>query len=66
MPFIQVDIRSGLSVEQREALSARIVEVVHEAIGSARAHINVAIRELEPGALVESGEIATTPVAVAG
>ncbi|MFD0441153.1 tautomerase family protein [Streptomyces chartreusis] len=56
MPYIQVDVRSGLSQEQRLALSARIVDVVHDAIGSARAHINVAIRELEPGALVEAGE----------
>jgi len=56
MPFIQVDIRSTLSQEQRLLLSARIVDTVHEAIGSARAHINVAIREIEPGALVEGGE----------
>lgn len=64
MPFIQVDVRSGLTAEQREALSTRIVDVVHEAIGSARAHINVAIRELEPGALVESGEIADRSASV--
>ena len=59
MPFIQVDIRSGLSADQREALAERIVEVVHDAIGSARAHVNVAIREVEPGALVESGQVAS-------
>jgi phenylpyruvate tautomerase PptA (4-oxalocrotonate tautomerase family) len=57
MPFIQVDVRAGLSPEQRELLTTRIVEVVHDAIGSARAHINVAIRELEPGGLVESGRV---------
>jgi phenylpyruvate tautomerase PptA (4-oxalocrotonate tautomerase family) len=57
MPFIQVDVRSGLSAEQRAALSMRIVDVVHDAIGSARAHINVAIREVEPGGLVESGQV---------
>jgi phenylpyruvate tautomerase PptA (4-oxalocrotonate tautomerase family) len=58
MPYIQVDIRAGLSPEQRERLSNRIVDVVHDAIGSARAHINVAIREIEAGGLVESGEVA--------
>jgi phenylpyruvate tautomerase PptA (4-oxalocrotonate tautomerase family) len=57
MPFIQVDVRAGLSPEQRAALSMRIVDVVHEAIGSARAHINVAIREVESGGLVESGQV---------
>ncbi|HTQ89446.1 MAG TPA: tautomerase family protein [Streptosporangiaceae bacterium] len=55
MPFIQVDVRAGLSPEQRVLLSTRIVDIVHDAIGSARAHINVAIREIEPGALVEAG-----------
>ena len=53
MPYIQVDVRAGLSPEQRVLLSSRIVDIVHDAIGSARAHINVAIREIEPGALVE-------------
>lgn len=65
MPFIQVDVRSGLTADQRAELGVRIVDVVHAAIGSARAHINVAIRELEPGALVESGEIVAAPVAAA-
>lgn len=57
MPFIQVDVRAGLSPQQRAELSTRIVEVVHEAIGSARAHINVSIREVEPSGLVESGQV---------
>jgi 4-oxalocrotonate tautomerase family enzyme len=57
MPFIQVDVRAGLSAEQRAALSRRIVDVVHEAIGSSLAHINVAIREVESGGLVESGQV---------
>jgi phenylpyruvate tautomerase PptA (4-oxalocrotonate tautomerase family) len=64
MPFIQVDIRAGLSPAQREALSIRIVDVVHEAIGSARAHINVAIREVEPGGLVESGRVVSAEPAL--
>ena len=57
MPFIQVDVRAGLSPEQRAALSNQIVDVVHEAIGSARAHINVAIRDAEPGGLVQAGQV---------
>jgi phenylpyruvate tautomerase PptA (4-oxalocrotonate tautomerase family) len=57
MPFIQVDVRPGLTPEQREMLATLIVEVVHDAIGSARAHINVAIRDIEPGGLVESGRV---------
>ncbi len=57
MPYIQVDVRAGLTPEQRELLSSRIVDIVHDAIGSARAHINVAIREVQPGALVEGGRV---------
>jgi phenylpyruvate tautomerase PptA (4-oxalocrotonate tautomerase family) len=57
MPYIQVDVRAGLSPQQRQVLSMRIVDAVHEAIGSARAHINVAIREVEAGGLVESGQV---------
>jgi phenylpyruvate tautomerase PptA (4-oxalocrotonate tautomerase family) len=56
MPFIQVDVGSGLSPEQRVLLGTRIVDIVHDAIGSARAHINVAIREIEQGGLVEAGQ----------
>jgi phenylpyruvate tautomerase PptA (4-oxalocrotonate tautomerase family) len=57
MPFIQVDITEGLSEAQFATLREQIVEVVHEAIGSARAHINVAIRELPAGRIVEAGGV---------
>jgi 4-oxalocrotonate tautomerase family enzyme len=56
MPYIQVDVKRGLTSEQRAELGRRIVEVVNDAIGSARAHINVAIREVDPAGLIEHGE----------
>jgi phenylpyruvate tautomerase PptA (4-oxalocrotonate tautomerase family) len=55
MPFIQVDIAEGLTPEQLAAMRHQIVEIVHDAIGSARAHINVAIHELPPERIVEAG-----------
>jgi phenylpyruvate tautomerase PptA (4-oxalocrotonate tautomerase family) len=55
MPYIQVDVREGLSSEQVAELAARVVDIVHDAIGSARAHINVAIRQLPAAGLVEAG-----------
>lgn len=55
MPYIQVDVREGLSPQQVADLGARIVDVVHDAIGSARPHINVAIRQLPAASLVEAG-----------
>ena len=55
MPFIQVDIAAGLSGDQLAVLREQIVEVVHDAIGSSRAHINVAIRELPADQIVEAG-----------
>ena len=55
MPYIQVDVCEGLSSQQVAELGARIVDVVHDAIGSARPHINVAIRQLPPRGLVEAG-----------
>jgi phenylpyruvate tautomerase PptA (4-oxalocrotonate tautomerase family) len=55
MPYIQVDVREGLSSEQVAELGARIVDIVHDAIGSARAHINVAIRQVPVAGLVEAG-----------
>ena len=57
MPFIQVDITEGLSAAQLVTLREQIVEVVHDAIGSARAHINVAIRELPAGRIIEAGHV---------
>ena len=49
MPFIHVDLETGLTEEQKIELTRRIVEVTHDAIGSAPGHINVVIRDL-PGA----------------
>jgi phenylpyruvate tautomerase PptA (4-oxalocrotonate tautomerase family) len=63
MPYIQVDVRAGLSPAQRVELGRRIVDVVHDAIGSARAHINVAIREVDPDCLIEHGDLAGAKVA---
>jgi phenylpyruvate tautomerase PptA (4-oxalocrotonate tautomerase family) len=57
MPYIQVDTRTELTAAQRALLGERIVEVVHAAIGSSRAHINVAIRQAEPAGIVEAGEV---------
>jgi phenylpyruvate tautomerase PptA (4-oxalocrotonate tautomerase family) len=55
MPYIQVDVREGLTPEEVAELGARIVDIVHDAIGSARPHINVAIRQLPSSGLVEAG-----------
>ncbi|MGD9527361.1 tautomerase family protein [Pseudonocardia sp.] len=55
MPFIQVDITEGLTPAQLAELRERIVEIVHHSIGSARAHINVAIHELPATRIVEAG-----------
>jgi phenylpyruvate tautomerase PptA (4-oxalocrotonate tautomerase family) len=57
VPYIQVDTATPLTPEQRALLGKQIVEVVHAAIGSSRAHINVAIRQAESGGLVEAGEV---------
>lgn len=63
MPYIQVDVREGVSPQQLAELGARIVDVVHDAIGSARPHINVAIRQLPSESLVEAGAtVAAEPV----
>ncbi|MGH9060384.1 MAG: tautomerase family protein [Acidimicrobiales bacterium] len=58
MPFIQIDIREGLTPEQLAQLRSRVVDTVHDAIGSARAHINLAVHELPAGHLVEAGDTA--------
>lgn len=64
MPFIQVDVREGLTPEQLAELGSRIVDVVHDAIGSARPHINVSIRQIPACGLIEAGTASnhvTTP-----
>jgi phenylpyruvate tautomerase PptA (4-oxalocrotonate tautomerase family) len=55
MPYIQVDMHMGLSSHQLASLGARIVDIVHETIGSARPHINVVIRQIPAGGLIEAG-----------
>lgn len=55
MPFIQIDITEGLTDTQLAALREQVVTVVHESIGSARAHINVAIHELPASRIIEAG-----------
>ena len=62
MPYIQIDTATPLTDEQLALLREKIVDVVHESIGSARAHINAAIRTLPAQAIVEAGRAA--PVAV--
>jgi phenylpyruvate tautomerase PptA (4-oxalocrotonate tautomerase family) len=58
MPFIQVDVREGLTHEHLAELGSRIVDVVRDAIGSAREHINVSIRQIRP---VDSSRRAASP-----
>jgi phenylpyruvate tautomerase PptA (4-oxalocrotonate tautomerase family) len=47
-----------MSEAQLAQLRERIVDIVHDAIGSARAHINVAIHELPATRIVEAGQTA--------
>jgi phenylpyruvate tautomerase PptA (4-oxalocrotonate tautomerase family) len=55
MPFIHVDLETGLTEEQKIELTRRIVEVTHDAIGSAPGHINVVIRDWPGANIVEAG-----------
>ena len=55
MPFIHVDLETGLTEEQKIELTRRIVEVTHDAIGSAAGHINVVIRDWPGANIVEAG-----------
>jgi phenylpyruvate tautomerase PptA (4-oxalocrotonate tautomerase family) len=55
MPFIHVDLEAGLTEEQKIELTRRIVEVTHDAIGSAPGHINVVIRDWPAANIVEAG-----------
>ena len=66
MPYIQVDTATPLTDEQFALLREKIVDIVHESIGSARAHINVAIRILPAQAIVEAGRAAPAVVPVDG
>jgi phenylpyruvate tautomerase PptA (4-oxalocrotonate tautomerase family) len=55
MPFIHVDLETGLTEEEKIELTQRIVEVTHDAIGSAVGHINVVIRDWPSANIVEAG-----------
>ena len=55
MPFIHVDLETGLTEEDKVELTQRIVEVTHDAIGSAVGHINVVIRDWPGANIVEAG-----------
>jgi 4-oxalocrotonate tautomerase family enzyme len=56
MPFIQCDIQSGLSDAKKRELVERFIQVTHESIGSAVAHINVVLREHPGPNLGEAGQ----------
>jgi phenylpyruvate tautomerase PptA (4-oxalocrotonate tautomerase family) len=55
MPFIHVDLETGLTEEAKIELTRRIVEVTHDAIGSAVGHINVVLRDWPGANIVEAG-----------
>lgn len=57
MPFIQMDLTHKLTDERVESLGAEAVDVVHAAIGSARAHINVVIRHGNGTRIIEAGGV---------
>lgn len=56
MPYIQCDLESGLSDEEKTALIRKMVEITHKAIGSAYGHINVVLREHPASNIAEAGE----------
>jgi 4-oxalocrotonate tautomerase family enzyme len=56
MPYIQVDLREGLSNERKRALNLDLREAVHRAIGSAYHQINIVLREWPAENLAEAGE----------
>ena len=58
MPYIQVDLREGLSSETKHALNRDMREAVHQAIGSAYHQINIVLREWPAENLAEAGETA--------
>jgi phenylpyruvate tautomerase PptA (4-oxalocrotonate tautomerase family) len=56
MPFIHVDVAAELTAGQLARIREEIVEIVHGAIGSAREHVNVAIRQLPNKRIAEIGQ----------
>ncbi len=57
MPYIQCEFQAGLSEAQKHNLVTRIVEVVHEHLGSPRPFVSAVIREWPAANMVEAGEI---------
>lgn len=57
MPYIQCEFQEGLSETQKRDLAERIVEVVHEHLGSPIPFISAVIREWPAANMVEAGEI---------
>ncbi len=57
MPFIQCEFQHGLSEAEKTRLLERIVEVVHEHLGSPLPFISAVIREWSGCNMVEAGEI---------
>lgn len=55
MPFIQCELQQGLTDQQKDELAERIVNAVHQSIGSSIPHINVVIRDWPGKNLVEAG-----------
>jgi 4-oxalocrotonate tautomerase family enzyme len=56
MPYIQLDIQEGLTLEQKKALTTQVVDVVNKAIGSSKPHINFVIREWPTENIAEAGK----------
>lgn len=57
MPFIQCDIRSGRTAEQRKNLCAHITEIVNRITGAPQSSILVLVREHAGDHWMEGGEI---------
>ena len=57
MPYIQVDVRNGLTAEEKAALTLEIREKVYAAIGSPREFINIVIREWPDENFRVAGEV---------
>jgi 4-oxalocrotonate tautomerase family enzyme len=57
MPYIQCNIQSGLSSEQKRELALELTKVVHETLGAPMQYIHVGIVEIPSRQFVESGEI---------
>lgn len=57
MPIIQLELKQALTTEQEDRLSEEAVQIVHESIGSAKAHINVVIRHNAGTRIVEAGDV---------